>query len=230
MFDTKINNDQKLYAWKLVNKTNFGRRGYGDGDINAQYTGILGEVVMADIIGVERPTGKNGSDNGIDFVVFGKNVDLKTMGRHCPVKPFFTNNLRPYQVSAPNCLTDAYLFSSINKDTSIMTFVGYFRKDHITERYLIPAGAIRQRGKSEPLVNEYDNYEIDCADLFPVNGSMDLTWAVGSLFEIPVEEYPFPIGREPNRFVRCPACNGGMLEWASEGQKIIQCVKCGKKL
>lgn len=181
MFNIQINTEQKEYAWKLVNSTNFGKRGYDDGRKEDQYTGILGEVVMADVLGMARPDGLGGNDHGIDFRICEKNIDLKTMGRNYPVKDYFTNNLKPHQVSAPNCMTDLYLFSSINKMDSVMTFIGYFKKDNIEDRHLIPAGTPRPRGKSEPMISLYDNYEIDCCELSPVNNHLDLVWAIDKM-------------------------------------------------
>ena len=76
MFDIKVSEEQKNYAQDMVNKYNFGMRGYGDGNKKEQLTGIIGQTVLADLLGLPRPDGGSGFDNGFDFVINGKKVAI----------------------------------------------------------------------------------------------------------------------------------------------------------
>ena len=92
MFDIKVSQEQLDYANEMVNKYNFGQRGYGDGTKREQLTGIIGQTVFADLIGQERPVGSTGFDGGKDFFINGRRVDIKTMTRKVPVKDFYVHN------------------------------------------------------------------------------------------------------------------------------------------
>jgi len=68
MFDVKVSEEQLDYAKKLVEKYNFGQRGYADGNKRQQLTGIIGQTVFADLIRQERLDGSTGFDDGKDFL------------------------------------------------------------------------------------------------------------------------------------------------------------------
>lgn len=56
MFNVRPTQEQKQYATNLVENYNFGQRGLGDGDKKMQYVGMLGQTILADLLGFPRPT------------------------------------------------------------------------------------------------------------------------------------------------------------------------------
>ncbi len=60
MFDIKPTQEQKKYATDLVNNYNFGNRGLGDGSKEMQYTGMLGQTILADLLKLPRPNRRRG--------------------------------------------------------------------------------------------------------------------------------------------------------------------------
>lgn len=156
MLIERITDKQKAYAWELVNKTNFGKRGVFDGDKEKQYTGMLGQTVMADGICHKRPTGEGGFDNGVDFVIATLNVDLKTMGRTVEVAKHFVNNLVASQVKYA---THVYVFASINKESSVFTINGFLKKEDM-QQFFLPKGTTRSRDDGSTFSLAADMYEI----------------------------------------------------------------------
>ena len=165
----QIEDEQRLFAWNLINKVNFGQRGREDGTPAQQYAGVLGEVVFADFMGLERPQGK-GYDYGTDFVIGGANIDLKTMGRDFSVKYHWVNNLKKCQFDF-NKETDVYLFSSINKITKVFEILGWMKKYEITPRNpeikFLDKGTPRERDDGTKFDTTGDLIEIPIKLLHP---------------------------------------------------------------
>jgi len=159
ILDILIKSEQKEYAWALVKRVNFGQRGEFDGDQEQQYTGILGEVMFADIYGFTRPDGSGGFDNGIDFTHKGIKIDLKTMGRTVDVgmTKDFVNNLVASQIEYD---ADVYIFASINKDSGEFQVPGFYLKKWGFENYRIPKGAKRRRHDGTIFETEAEMFEI----------------------------------------------------------------------
>ena len=184
MFDVRITNEQRQYAWDLTGKTNFGKRGVADGDRTKQYVGMLGQTVMADLIGAPRPTGAGGFDHGVDFILNERFIDLKTMARQYPVDERWTNNLYASQVdNYDDFHTELYVFSSINTVTKVMTFVGAFKRSCIKSDPHVkfkPAGTMV--GHKMKWALTVDKYEIDNVLLWPINNVVDLMTCADRLF------------------------------------------------
>jgi hypothetical protein len=96
----------------LLTKRNFGNRSIGaNGSKEQQYTGILGETVIYDIVYVNYPSiTKRGS---VDIVINGKKIDIKTMGRTVYMKEITFTTLWVIKKNFPN---DIYIFNSIVKN------------------------------------------------------------------------------------------------------------------
>jgi len=170
-FRLDIKDDQRLHAWNLVKRINFGNRSSGaNGDPEMQYTGVLGEVVFADLMGLPRPSG-GGFDYGIDFQILGVNIDMKTMGRDCFVRENFVNNLICSQVDYYQSETDAYLFASINKTIKVLEILGWCRKSDIQRQHngikKFLKGETRKRADRTTFETRSDMYEIPVKSLIP---------------------------------------------------------------
>lgn len=179
MFKIQVTDEQRYYAWDLVGKINMGNRGRNDGSKALQYLGILGETVMADLIGVARPDGSNSEQNkrGVDFYLFGKKVDLKTMVRDYEVNPkWFICNLMFEQVHNDYSETDIYAFASYNKQTQEMTFVGIISKKALNNNFLVPAGSVRHKGKESSFISKWDNYEVPISALLCADTPHEWLW------------------------------------------------------
>ncbi len=114
MFDVRVTAEQLNFAQDMVNRYNFGMRGYGDGNKKEQLTGIIGQTVFADLLGFPRPNGADGFDNGVDFVINGRKVDIKTMSRTVPVRDHYVHNFIGYQRKYS---VDYYVFASYSSIT-----------------------------------------------------------------------------------------------------------------
>ena len=172
MFDVTVTQEQIDYAERTVKTFNFGNRGYGDGNTREQFTGILGQTVVADLLGCERPTGGKGFDGGTDYIINGKRVDIKTMTRSVPMRSYFVHNFvayqKPYEV-------DYYIFASYNTKTSTLTVCGYIDKKQFFEKAdFFPKGAERTRSNGTSFFTTSPNYEIIQSLLRPVNCVEDI--------------------------------------------------------
>lgn len=170
MLDVNVSLEQIEYAKNLVEKYNFGQRGYGDGNEREQLTGIIGQTVFADLIGQKRPDGSTGFDGGVDFVINSKKVDLKTMTRKVPVRDYFVHNFIGYQ---QNYDVDYYVFASYNTSNNILTICGYVSKEEFfTKAEFFPKGSLRERSDGTTFRTFAPLYEIKQSDLREIN---DLT-------------------------------------------------------
>lgn len=163
MFDVQVSQEQLKYAEELVDKYNFGRRGYGDGSKFEQFTGIIGQTVFADLIGEERPDGTTGFDGGKDFLINGKRIDIKTMTRKVPVRDFYVHNFVGYQ---KNYDVDYYVFASYNTTNKVLTICGYIGKEDFFKRAsYFPKGSLRKRSDGTSFRTFAPLYEINQTDL-----------------------------------------------------------------
>ena len=125
MLNIKLREDLCKFAWDTVNKRNFGNRSVGaNGSKEQQYTGILGEAVIYDIVHGKLP--EYNESGLVDIVINGKKIDIKTMGRTVYMKPNYVHNFVGYQKNFPN---DIYIFNSIVKNERIIQICGWLPKD-----------------------------------------------------------------------------------------------------
>lgn len=167
MFNVVVNNEQINFATQLINNYNFGQRGRGDGTKEQQRTGLIGQTVFADLISAERPDGATGFDGGKDFIINGKRVDIKTMGRTVPMRNYFVHNFVGYQ---RNYEVDYYIFASFNKSNNTLTVCGYIDKEQFFQRAaFFPAGSVRTRADGSSFTTFAPLYEIKQSDLIQAN-------------------------------------------------------------
>ena len=182
MITLPLSQEQKEYTAKELKKNGTAHRGTFDGSYEHQFTGLLAEVAFADAVGLERPTTKKGFDNGVDFVLYGLNFDLKTVGRNYDPKMEWANNLVASQMKYA---TDAYLFASINKKKSTITFTGMISKADALMYPLNQAGDTLYRDDGKTIVLKADHREIPNRHLHSLNSWSDL-----HRFSVTVEKYP----------------------------------------
>jgi len=159
MFDILISDDILDYVEQLLEKYNFGQRGYADGNQTEQRTGLIGQTYIQEIFGFGRPTGEGGFDNGIDFIFNDKKIDVKTMGRTVKPKPDYVNNFIGLQKSYES---NVFIFCSYNKKNNILTICGWITKtDFFIRASFYPKGTLRYRNDGTCFETKTDLYEIE---------------------------------------------------------------------
>lgn len=188
-FKKPIGIEQKKYAWDLIKDIDIGKRGDGtDGKKENQYTGMIGEVVFADMMGLERPKKAKGFDDGVDFVFHGVSIDVKTMAREFDVKNYYVNNLYASQVDGERYLNDIYLFTSINKKTNTIQFVGWITKGKVKGKAIginfYKKGEQRTRGNGTTFEVKGDIYEVGKEALSPFISPDVFVMELGRFFKL----------------------------------------------
>ena len=161
IYKISITDDQKNYAWDIAKNTVMGMRKHANGTKENRYGGVLGEIILCDILGIERKKREDFGtyDNGIDFVIGGKNIDLKVQMMKVDFQKYYSNNLFACQHES-STETEVYLFAVINTQESTIQFNGWIRKNGIKQEWFYPEGASRPRGKSDPLILRAGVYEV----------------------------------------------------------------------
>ena len=171
MFDLKIPQAIKNYAWALVSAVNFGQRGKADGSKEQQYTGMIGEVMCCDLFRRPRPQGGAGPDPGHDMVISEKRVDVKTMGRTVPMQAAYVHNFCALQIRAPGY----YLFCSICKPTSILTVCGTISAAELHQKgQHFAEGETRTRSDGTTFVTRAGMIEVAQASLAQCRDAEDI--------------------------------------------------------
>lgn len=156
----------------LVKTQNFGNRYTANGNEEQQLTGIIGQSVIMDAFGLGYVDGRTGFDNGVDLIISGKKVDVKTMGRTTDVKRNYTNNFLKLQDYFE---TQIYIFCSYHKLKKEVTVCGWIQKSaFVAKRKLFPKGTTRTRTDGTTFTTFADLYEIDVIDLNDVHNLDDL--------------------------------------------------------
>jgi hypothetical protein len=150
---------------KLSFKSKMGNRGDGsDGSESQQLVGIIGQnAVLNDL---HRPLMQysNKSDGGTDLDIFGKKVDVKTMGRTVDPELTFVNN---FIASQAKLNADAYIFTSLNKVNLRLTICGWLPKEELLNRAtLYRKGEMRFRRDRTTFLMKADTYEIQNKDVY----------------------------------------------------------------
>lgn len=133
-----------------------------------RFFGFLGEVLFADAYGLPRPTesfGLNGQDEGIDFVINGYKIDVKTAQlRSVPTSAknlSFEPNARV--VGKPS--TDYYFFISIHEADGVYTayFAGGAASKAICNGQI---GTVFKKGDAK--MRKYDGIALNATDFSPI--------------------------------------------------------------
>ena len=172
MIDIKVSDVISKYATEQVKRYNFGQRGIADGNQEEQKTGIIGQSIVQDLLGLPSPDGESGFDNGVDFELNNKKIDVKTMGRTVPMRDYFVHNFIGLQKEYD---VDIYIFCSLNKTNNILTICGYIRKDELDEKAnFYEKGTERIRSNGSTFNTKADLYEIPQSNLRKINLKEDL--------------------------------------------------------
>lgn len=145
-----------------------------------RFVGTLGEVLFADVYGLERPKRSFGADDGQDYgrdfsVLVDnqlRNIDIKTMHRNGNyIYDSYVLNLTKDQLFKENSLTDYYFHITLvfdkNGDKSDITayFIGHISKtDAIKYGEFFQAGSKRTNNQGRTFTFNFDTYEVMLGD------------------------------------------------------------------
>ena len=168
------------YAYWLVNKTNYGHRGVFDGSKEKQFYGLLAQVVIEDLLGLERSKPNKKADGGIDLILNNNNVDVKNIIRNSsPLNADYTNNIIEQQVTNGN--TDWYLLTSFNKKDNCLYIMGYYKKEWLQFADFFAAGQAVKNDWGKEITFKLDCFNVNNYLLLDVN-------SVDELKELPHKE------------------------------------------
>ena len=149
---------------QFVENNNLGHRPDGsNGTKEQQLVGVIGQNMMALALGKPFMQPSEGHDGGIDFTLFGKTIDIKTMGRTVTPTLQYVNNLIASQTKFD---VDGYVFASLNTSNSKLTICGWLPKATFTFfAKFYEKGTIRERTNNTSFELKADTYEIQNEDL-----------------------------------------------------------------
>jgi len=173
MFDIHITDEVADYSKELTKRANFGQRGRFDGSPGQQLAGVAGENMIRKLLGVPLIEGA-GFNGGIDIVINGKKVDVKTSQRKCPPQQHHKNNVVGSQVKYKS---DTYLFLSLNGRT--ITVCGWIPKSMFLEKATFtPKGGLRYRDDGTSFPAGADLYDLPNIEIYNLD-SIEEIKAIG---------------------------------------------------
>ena len=172
MFKVKVSDRVKAHCQDQIARYNFGMRSQANGTREQQYTGILGQCTILELLGKELINGADGCDDGEDLNFEGLSIDVKTMGRTTDVRPDFVNNFIALQMKFQ---TDLYIFCSLNKKNEELTICGWIPKSEFLKKAsFFPKGTTRRRTDGTSFQTFADLYEIKNTELYDASSIQEL--------------------------------------------------------
>ena len=171
MVSIELTKQMKDFAWAVVSSRNFGQRELGgNGNLQQQYTGILGETVVNLLANGCLPSYNEFSIT--DLTINEHRVDVKSMGRNVAFRDGFVHNFVAYQKEHPN---DIYIFTSVNRKASTVEICGWLTKPLFFERAsFYDKGSTRRRADGTSFETFAPLYEIDNRLLHPICNRQDI--------------------------------------------------------
>lgn len=155
-----LTDEQIQFAKDCSAKARISERQQGfNGGRDKQFVGFLGEVVFADIMGLDRPEVRHFDDGGMDFEIGDKIIDVKTMLFSKPSGWGYSNDLNDYQFQRSALKTNVYVFAKVIKSTKQIEFTGWIKKWEIKKEWFRVKGQVLPRPGWDFTVSA-DMYEI----------------------------------------------------------------------
>lgn len=124
--------EQVEFCKKFLQKGSIAQRGKFDGTPEQQFYGLLAQIMVTDLLCMERPVNNGEHDNGVDFVLLGKKFDVKTETRNVRFNhDVYVHNMQELQIHYD---TDFYVFCSYNKSIDELEICGYISKEELIAR------------------------------------------------------------------------------------------------
>jgi|TARA_R110000823_G_scaffold315020_1_gene445329 hypothetical protein len=172
MINIKLTDKIRQYAINKVTIKNFGQRSAGfNGKRTEQYTGILGECVLHEVLDRPWPTYVDGNLLE-DLIINNCTVDVKTMARTVDIRDFYVHNFVGYQKDRP---CDVLLFNSINKNTRTTQICGWIPKKEFLEKAdFFPKGSTQHRANGTSFITEAPLHTLQQKFLNQINNVDDI--------------------------------------------------------
>ena len=173
MFEVSIKPEIKQRALSILETQNFGMRGQADGSPEQQQVGLIGEMTVLDLYGINKSYNRDQWDNGYDMICNGHYTDIKTMGRTVNMKDHYVHNFNSLQKDY-EC--NIYIFCSYNKSRDVLQICGWIDKALLLKKASFhKQGSTRYRDDGQPIERKNaDLYEIMNSDLKNINNLTDL--------------------------------------------------------
>jgi thioredoxin-related protein len=133
-----------------------GNRGKNDGEYFERLFGILGQIIVCDLLKQPRPTDLIKPDELFDIEIKGKKYDIKVRTTNFQNKSYYWNSVAEHQIKYN---VDGYIFVVYEKEQGIFEIVGYMYKEEFLKK------AERHEPKDRSNLN-FNAYEIQDNKLY----------------------------------------------------------------
>lgn len=160
MFHVVATDEQRDFAKDFLTKGGLGNRGVFDGDDLKQLFGLIGQVIVSDLLSQPRPVNVQGFDGGHDLIWEGKRYDVKVLiGTVAWKQRSHSHNLYAKQI---HYACDGYIFLHYDSSKSVYTICGHILKhDFLNAATFFKGGSTRPRTDGTSMVvREPGMYEI----------------------------------------------------------------------
>ena len=170
----KITDTIKEHADLTTQAINFGQRRAGfNGTRDQQMTGIIGELIIYQVLGLPFPTYETYTPTDIE--INGNKIDIKTRRSASSfMRPGWVHNLTKFQIEH---LVPYILFNNYNAAESTMEIDGWLPKKTIIEnmdKWLKKQGGSSMRDDGTVLKMKTNNIEIPTEALIKINSVEDI--------------------------------------------------------
>ena len=172
MINIEIHNDDRQRAVEILKSKNFGNRSSGfNGNYEKQYTGLIGELTVHRLLGLDPPNYNEGRID-TDVLINNKKVDIKSMLRKYDMRDSWVHNFVGYQKEIGS---DVLLFVNINRNTKTVQICGWLDKKNFLETAdFYNKGDTRTRDDKTSFKTKAPLYEIKQEKLNKLNNINDL--------------------------------------------------------
>ena len=149
----------------LVEKINYGKRGFADGKKKRQFLGMICENTVRDYYGVELSKPSEGWDGGWDFMWKGMKTDVKSTAYKGKPK---TNHR--YRVIEDQMRYDAecFIFAYFNELERIVSITGWITKDDFLKKSVYNKKGDKMMARFDRyFYSDSNSYQLKILDLNP---------------------------------------------------------------
>jgi hypothetical protein len=125
IIELKPTQEQKNYAYNIINNHNLAQRGIFDGDKNKQFIGILAKVMICDFLKIERIK-KKLYPSLIDFNFNNSSYNVKVFSSKFDYKPEYYHTIITSELKFN---VDYFIFCSYNYLKDKLFLCGYISKE-----------------------------------------------------------------------------------------------------
>lgn len=134
--------EEQIEYTRQVIQTWGSSRGFFDGNQIQKEQGILGQIIICDLLGKSRTTDLSQQDNGVDFMIDNKAYDVKSRKiKGTRDRPEYNNVVPDTQMRYE---THAFVFMVYNMDMKDFEMPGWITKEEFKEK-----ATLRKKGETD---------------------------------------------------------------------------------